>query len=270
MQDMITRIPLETLLNTRDLGGITSSDGRQIKKLRLIRSGRLSNLTEKDKQTLINDYQLTTIVDFRTNTEKSEVPDDIIDGVKYIHLPIVEEAVIGITKEKSSAENSTLSLFKMMSGENFSSAEFMASIYSGIISSESARKQYRKFLEIIQNHEKGSVLWHCSAGKDRVGVGTAILLSALGVPRGTITLDYLKTNDFTADDANRSLTAMRYNGVDEKIVSGMLAMYRVEESYINTIFASIENEFGGIGNFLRTEMKFSKSDLADLCGKYLK
>ncbi len=38
------------------------------------------------------------------------------------------------------------------------------------------------------------MLWHCSAGKDRVGVGTALLLCALGVPKKTIYEDFMKTN----------------------------------------------------------------------------
>lgn len=43
----ITRIPLEGLHNTRDLGGFETADGRKIRPRRLIRSGQLSGMTEK-------------------------------------------------------------------------------------------------------------------------------------------------------------------------------------------------------------------------------
>ena len=72
----ITRIPLEGLHNTRDLGGFETADGRKIRPRRLIRSGQLSGMTEKDKQVLTEDYGLRTDVDFRTdrNARRRRIP----------------------------------------------------------------------------------------------------------------------------------------------------------------------------------------------------
>lgn len=53
---------------------------------------------------------------------------------------------------------------------------------------------------VILQQEEGAVLWHCSMGKDRVGVGTALLLYALGVPMETIMEDYLRTNRCLEED----------------------------------------------------------------------
>ena len=47
------RIPLERLYNTRDLGGIKTLDGQRIRPHRLIRSGQLSGMTEKDARVLV-------------------------------------------------------------------------------------------------------------------------------------------------------------------------------------------------------------------------
>lgn len=60
------RIPLEGICNTRDLGGYKSKDGRMIKPHRLIRSGALACTTEADRQLLLAEYQLKSVVDFRT------------------------------------------------------------------------------------------------------------------------------------------------------------------------------------------------------------
>ena len=61
------RIPLEGLLNTRDLGGIHTMDGKQIVPARLIRSGALYEATPADITRLTGECRLGTVVDFRTS-----------------------------------------------------------------------------------------------------------------------------------------------------------------------------------------------------------
>lgn len=64
----IAKIQLEKVYNTRDLGGFKSLNGKIIRPHKLIRSGELYNLSENDKKILLNEYNLKTIVDFRTET----------------------------------------------------------------------------------------------------------------------------------------------------------------------------------------------------------
>ena len=54
----IQRITLEGLHNTRDLGGFKSTDGRQIRYKKLIRSGELYRATQNDKIRLSKEYHL--------------------------------------------------------------------------------------------------------------------------------------------------------------------------------------------------------------------
>ena len=62
-----------------------------------------------------------------------------------------------------------------------------------------AKTQYKKFFEILLDQNNGTILYHCSAGKDRTGVATALLLSALGVDRETVINDYLLSAQYVAD-----------------------------------------------------------------------
>jgi hypothetical protein len=62
-----------------------------------------------------------------------------------------------------------------------------------------ARTQYKKFFELLLAQNSGALLYHCSAGKDRTGVATALLLSALGVDRETVIKDYLLSAHYVAD-----------------------------------------------------------------------
>ena len=80
----ITRIPLEGLHNTRDLGGFEAADGRHIRPKKLLRSGQLAGMTKKDQRVLLEEYRLRTDVDFRTGQEKAEAPDPALPGVEYV------------------------------------------------------------------------------------------------------------------------------------------------------------------------------------------
>ena len=75
-------------------------DGQRIRPHRLIRSGQLSGMTEKDARGLVEEYQLKTVVDFRTEREKEESPDPIPEGVAYLEIPILDELSVGITRDQ--------------------------------------------------------------------------------------------------------------------------------------------------------------------------
>ena len=61
---------------------------------------------------------------------------------------------------------------------------------------EQCQEAFRRVLKVCfeNDYESGSVLWHCSEGKDRCGITAALLLEALGVDRKIILEDYLETN----------------------------------------------------------------------------
>src|SRR5699024_12834665 len=61
-----------------------------------------------------------------------------------------------------------------------------------------AQAAYRKMFNVLlENDKEGeSVVFHCTAGKDRTGVAAFLILSALGVSEKQIVEDYLYTNLF--------------------------------------------------------------------------
>lgn len=65
---------------------------------------------------------------------------------------------------------------------------------------------------------KGSVLWHCTEGKDRCGLLSAVLLLTLGVKRSTIMEDYLLTNRV---NAAFSAIEVQYKNVDAFLCDGL-------------------------------------------------
>lgn len=95
-----SRIALQSLSNTRDLGALMTEDGRHIIPRKLLRSGDLYHTSLGDKEILANDYNLKTVIDLRTTAEREQKPDTIMAGVEYYHIPVLDEEALGISREK--------------------------------------------------------------------------------------------------------------------------------------------------------------------------
>ena len=262
------RLEFESLSNARDLGGLVGHMGRKIKMGRLIRSDNLSRLTNKDCLAL-KEYGLSKVVDFRTEDEIAVAQDKEIEGVEIIINPILKSLTAGITRK----EKKTLPLEEILL--NFSldlgkgGVEWLRSLYEPLVSDEFSLNGYRSFLRVLMSNKKGAVLFHCSAGKDRVGMGTAIILSALGVDRKDIINDYLLTNESYRDVIKRTEELGRERGVSEEIISTIQPLSGVDLSYIETALSVIDTKFGGMDSFLKNQMHLDEKAISHLRDNYL-
>lgn len=268
---MITfnKIALSGAPNTRDLGGYETTDGLRIKPGRLLRSGELSRTTEEDRRILKEEYNLKTIIDFRTDTERLDKPEITIPGVASLHLPIIDESTLGITREKPAEREMFGDLFGELAKRKQSPEEYMASIYQSICTTDFSLKQYGRFFDVLLSQTEGATLWHCSAGKDRVGLGTALLLLALDIPRETIIEDYLFTGTcLQAEiDAAASLLAPKMPDIDTAdLVQCLLGVRR---SYIDTLFDTISGTGKSVPEFLRDTIGLDQKKMLDLKKLYL-
>lgn len=267
---METRIELENLCNTRDLGGYLTLDGRRIRPRRLLRSGTLQRASERDVRILTEEYQMKTVVDFRTKAEMEQKPDPEIEGVRFIHNPILTEAQMGITREGENNVNSFMNMlleYSQRIQEN--PMAFGEDIYPQLVTSEESVFHYRRFFDILLEQEEGAVLWHCTAGKDRVGTGTALLLSALGVDRETIVKDYMLTNTYIEPDTRRMLDMVSQVTTEPAILHALRVLNSVERGYLESVFHTIEEVYGSMEKFLEHQMGLNKEKRQTLCHMYL-
>lgn len=145
----------------------------------------------------------------------------------------------------------------------------MAGLYRNLVMDPFSRQQYRKFFDILLAQEEGAVLWHCSAGKDRVGVGTALLLSALNVPRETILADYMMVNTFTADVVEGHLEKLKERLQNPQLIDCLRELMQVQESYLIRVFQAIEETYGTMDAFLEKEMGLDEERRERLREMYL-
>lgn len=239
------KLDFEKLNNVRDLGGIKTEAGLEIKKGKLIRSGNLYDASEEDKHRLSELVGL--LVDFRSDMEKNEKPDPEIQGADYIHMPIIDELTAGITRE----ENADKALMKLVF-EPDKARQYMIATYQGFITGEMAIKQYRKFLELLCVEHKKAVLWHCTAGKDRAGFGTIILLKALGVSDSDIMDDYLYTNECLAKDIEflSDMIVKKVGSDSPDMREAIRLLFGARKEYVQGLVEKANECYGGFDAFL--------------------
>ena len=255
------KIELDGAPNTRDLGGIITADSRKIKQGLLFRSGDLSSLSKNDIKTL-EGYNVSLVIDLRTETERSGSPDKQLKGAREVNFKVVNEETLGITK---GGDNSVGALIKILEKESFDIVPFMTAMYKTIIESDAAALAYRSFFKEILSNEQGAVLWHCSAGKDRAGIATAFILMALGVGRETVIEDYLLTNKFAG---NQLLDLIKMKTNNTMVIEKARIMLSVHRDYIESVYKEID-KLGGEERFLSDRLGVGKSEIKALKKRYL-
>lgn len=162
--------------NTRDLGGyLTSNHQYRVKCSSLIRSENLHNLTPKAMRAL-KKLNVTKVVDLRDFKEKNQLPDD-----ERIKAPVLLHPVYTI-KGVNRSRNLTLR------------HGVIYRYHSLFFDNQHAMKAYHDTIKDILNNNSGATLYHCVEGRDRTGIISVLLLSALGVDRHTIINDYMLTD----------------------------------------------------------------------------
>ena len=209
--------------NKRDLGGIRTKDNRVIRPGMIVRSAQLAKAEDNDLD------GIATIIDLRSIAERDEMPDQTC-GREYLPLPIfakVNDGVDGVSHEEKKEQ---------------SLIPDMAVLY-GILMRQYA-ESFRTVLLAIMQHDysKGAVLWHCSEGKDRCGMTTALVLEALGVDRKIILEDYLKTNLVNLPKA-RKIREELMETHGREMAEGAYQAYIADERYLRAAWEEMGNDY---------------------------
>lgn len=257
-------IELNHTKNTRSLSDLTNKNGLKIKKHLLIRSDALNKIDASDQRILTEEYHLKRVIDLRCDNEVKNNPDIAIPGVEIILNPILPSQRVGVTKKGNDEEDFRDFIEAIHTNGADSSVQFMIKVYHEVVTSEFSTGAYQKFLRILLEDVSGATLWHCSAGKDRAGFATMILLYALDFDMKDIVEDYLSTN-------------LYYQGNIEHFVKECGEGYRdvlktifgVRKEYVDVLLDSIRKTYGSFDAYLEKGLLFSKEDKEKLQAIYL-
>lgn len=231
--NMNTASLLTTTLNTRDLGNHFVSDGRKTVCDRIYRSDRQEHPSQEDVALLLS-KGITTIIDMRTESEVSARPSGFVplDAFSYINISVEEGS--GIPE----------------------SAEAVPGSYLAI----ACGKNMRRIFEAIAGSTAG-VMYNCSAGKDRTGVVTAILLMLCGVSEKDIIADYMLTKECSRERFD--FIRKNYPEVDMNIVIPREAFMRDFIKMFKNRFGDVNGYFKQIGVSEETKYQILKKMLED-------
>lgn len=228
-------LPLSGGFNLRDFGGYETVDGKRVKVRTLYRSGVMSMLTPED-ETYLATLGIATICDFRRGDERESHPTRWHAGrTNYFARDYSEDT--GLLSRMFGTQEKTAEMMR----------DLMIALYRSIPTDHGPA--YRVMFErLAAGHVP--MLINCSAGKDRTGVGAALILSALDVPRETVFQDYLLTND--AADFNR-LLAGRKGVLGEMALQSpdtIAPILTADASYLDAMFDTLDTDHGGLNGYL--------------------
>ena len=250
----------EGIANFRDLGGYATEQGQHVKWGALYRSGTFARSSRGDLQGL-QKLQLSALIDFRSSMEKEEEPNFLPDppGFTLIEIPTLDDgnkALVGEVMERVESgdfEGFDPNLAMIKANQQFAT-EFTP--------------QFRQFMHTVLDAKGTPIVWHCSAGKDRTGFASAILLRVLGVAQDVVMRDYMESKQHALEARKNQLLLLRTFKGDEA-ADKLAIMMGVEEAWLRAAFDEIDAHWGSFDNYVREGLQLSAADIAQLHSQLL-
>lgn len=251
MTDQQRLISLDGAMNFRDLGGYRSTKGRIVQWHRIYRADSLSDLSHGDRQKLTQ-LHVTVDCDLRSGYEQAMAPDRIGKQIQFVDAHIYPDNG-DVDKE-------------ITPPHPIQTTDMLAGIYQHVILNVHSQEMFKKVLdELLNLPEDEALVYHCSAGKDRTGMMSAIILSLLGVDDDTIIRDYLLTNELYDFAADRQLPTDNEMG---QLVAKM-NLTKGDGPVMRGFLDTMEQGWGSTQEFAKQQLGLSDHDIQQLRRRYL-
>lgn len=244
------RLQIEGSHNLRDLGGIGSAGGSQIRSGLIFRSGSLERLTTAGVNGLLA-LGIGMIFDLRSAPERNHSPTHWLANHDVGRWQL--------------DGNDTLGDPKPLLAQSLTSAEKTRSMMRNVYQTLPIhhRETYAALFHALARSEH-PILFHCSAGKDRTGVATALLLALLGVGRPKIDADYLETNAAVDATTQMFLSDPRNAAALNASAHSWRPMMIADTSYLDAMFEAIYAAHGSVESYVQTQLDVSMTEIKRL------
>jgi protein-tyrosine phosphatase len=217
-------ITLEGAVNFRDLGGYATVDGNRTRWRLLFRADGLSELSETDFS-VMRDLGIRTVVDLRSGHEVEQSRFDVqAHPVDFHHFPFIDE--LPHVEEWDRRPGLLGAQYKEMLDD--------------------AAPQIIGALEVLAAPEAQPAVFHCTAGKDRTGLLSALVLSLLGVPEETVVADYALSGE--AIKRLRAKLIVKYPD-GKSVIAEIDEVFSAEPANMVELFAYLRERYGSVTEY---------------------
>ncbi len=215
-------IQLEKINNARDLGGFETKDCNFTRINRYIRSSSLANASECDIES-IKSLNVECIIDLRSDYEIEHQPNPFENDsqVSYYPVKLLQDVTLSLLPDDI---------------KNYSS---VAGYYIFVI--EANKQQFKEIFTLFHKNSYHTILFHCSAGKDRTGIISALLLHLAGCHNEDIVKDYCMSDEYNQEMINNLSTVMEE---DKK------PFLYAKMEYIDEFIEYLEETYGSAKGYL--------------------
>ena len=267
-------LPVKGIINARDLGGYTMQDGRKLRDGVLLRAAHLADATDEDLQWL-SKLPVAKVIDFRIEEEKKGKVDRDVPGASYLSLPIDASgnAMANATEKekKKFAKQKKFDIKKVavMVAFNKKAQAIARNMYPMMLFNPVCQQPYARFFQQVLETEHGAVLYHCTQGKDRTGVASALLLAALGASRETIVADFDATNRVYEKDVKKYVRRVKFWGGKEEEIAVVKAILGCNTDNFIKALDAVDAQYGSLEAYLKGPMGLTDQDIQTLRDRYL-
>ncbi|WP_449401129.1 tyrosine-protein phosphatase [Chryseobacterium wanjuense] len=251
-------IRIKKVYNFRTVGNIKNIDGRTLKEGKFYRSGHLSKLKKRS----FNEFEnlgIKEVIDLRNSKEISKKPDKLPHNIAYKNYSAFEDKGDQLDQAKK------MVLKGKVNGSD--ADQRMVDFYKDYVTEnpEMIKKIINEILESDQ-----PVLYHCTAGKDRTGITTALILTILKFDKETIYNEYLLSNNYRKKLVDKRLNLAHdlhflYPKMDVKVLENLSW---VESDYLDAAFSEINKKYGSVDAYIQQVLGISEDKRQEYIHKF--
>ncbi|XPS79309.1 Protein-tyrosine-phosphatase [Ascochyta lentis] len=280
--------PLKSVLNFRDVGEfVNRATGTRLLKTRLLyRGARPDEATVRDRERLVQEYGVKSIIDLRTKTEHIEqaqkrdakikasaaVPQSNDDVAGPLKMPEVTYYEINF----NGSAFSRMLISKLTWMEFFRLAGLMVFGYRldaikilsphmeamGLIglaknSIDVCTKEIKQVFDVFADDSNWPVLVHCTQGKDRTGLIVMLLLWLTQTDDEVIEKDYLLSEPELAPEKESRMKEIDAIGLSEQFAVCPPGLAKEVHSHI-------QEKYGGVEKYLVEKVGVSNETLRNV------